>query len=33
MGVVHFCDLGLWHVFGTATCIWPLLAAHSRTPG
>jgi hypothetical protein len=26
-------DLGLWHVFGTATCIWALAAAYSRTRG
>ena len=23
--------LKFWHVFGTATCIWPLPAAHSHT--
>ena len=24
-------DLEIWHVFGTATCISPLMAAYSRT--
>ena len=33
MSTVASVILTFWHVFGTATCISPLLAAYSRTSG